>query len=201
MRVKNRVICLCVILLGLFMLPVNSWADLYDYIQPGATYSYTFDNQGEGWQNLSFNDSNWSVGKAPFSNVLGGDFGYNTYWPAGTDPYLRIAFNLGQPVDMKAYLGLDNGFDMWVNGSYITGRNAEGFTDRWEYVFDIADTYFKAGENVIALRLEDHGGATAFDMKLTGDAKGLETPEPASMLLLGSGLLGVFGLGYKKKEN
>ena len=45
--------------------------------------------------------------------------------------------------------------------------NAEEYTFRWEYSGDFGAALVP-GVNVIAVALEDHGGATAFDMEITG---------------------------------
>jgi hypothetical protein len=81
-------------------------------------------------------------------------------------------------VDLSGYnpntigydLGVDNGFELLVNGNPVTSNNAEGYTYRWEYSGSISPGFLVPGVNDILVKLEDHGGLTAFDMQITGDA-------------------------------
>ena len=184
----------------------SAYAANIDYIAPGDTWRYICTGPGvacpahSDFQSTSFDDSSWLVGNAPFSNVGSDDFAANTDWTAGFDPVVRHTFTLGTPVDMTAELGVDNGYDLYVNGVLVSSANAEGFTSRWEYIVHIPASMFLVGSNVIALQLEDHGGSTAFDMHLFGDSRGLPSvPEPSTWLLLGTGLVGL--LAYRARRD
>jgi hypothetical protein len=112
-------------------------------------------------------------------------------------------------------MAVDNGIQsLYVNGVLGTGSfNREGQAFRWEHVFDIPAAYTFAGENVLALQLEDHGGATGFVMMLTADDAAqnptfttLEpplpptaVPEPATLGLFGLGLAGI--ARYRRRKN
>jgi hypothetical protein len=63
-------------------------------------------------------------------------------------------------------LGVDNGFKLYANGMLVRSGRKGGYTYRWEYAggFDAALT---EGPNVIAVALDDWGGLTAFDMRIT----------------------------------
>ena len=97
-------------------------------------------------------------------------------------------------------LGVDNGFKLYVNGDYVAGANAEGYTWRWEYSGDFSGVSLNQGLNVFAVALEDHGGFTAFDMQITG-TPGTPVPEPTTMLLLGPGLVGIAWFRRKFRKN
>lgn len=173
-------------------------------LAPGSNWEYTFSNptSDSGWDTTT---GGWKTGNAPFGNNTGGyasdpakDFDYKTYWPVDTHIWIRTA------VDFTGYdlssirwdLGADNGFALYLNGNFIAGDNAEGYTYRWEYSGNFGSSAI-SGNNVIALELEDHGGLTAFDMQVTGDPN--PVPEPTSLLLLGSGL-GAIGLAAWRKR-
>jgi hypothetical protein len=180
------------------------------------------------WFTYGFNDSGWFSGAAPFTSSpgnpastfgadlanAGAPFGgpapaipsSGTAWtPQGGafpgDPYVRIHFNLPTQQALTVWIAIDNGINsMYLNGVLATaGVNAEGQGFRWESVFDIGAQYTFAGDNVLALQLEDHGGATAFMAMITSDDTASNPvftnnppppslPEPGSLALLGLGL-------------
>ena len=77
---------------------------------------------------------------------------------------------------------MDNGFKLYLNGNLVASDNAEGFTSRWEY--SGALTGALPGNNIVALALEDHGGATAFDMQITGNSIPTGVPDSGPTLAL-----------------
>jgi hypothetical protein len=145
-------------------------------LQPWSEYQYSF---------APINDPNWNTttigwvtGFSPFGNTNFSDgtsnFNYQTYWPSdgadGNDLYVRKEFDLSNfnISTINWYLGIDNGYELYINGHLISSDNAEGFTYRWEYSGTIPSQYLNPGINVVALALEDHGGLTAFDLMMTG---------------------------------
>jgi hypothetical protein len=161
-------------------------------LAPGATWNYTFTNPGSGLGWTTGAGTFPSNGAAPFGNQSGGDFGFHTFWPAdgsdGDDLWVRRTFDTTGFIlpSITWNLGVDNGFKLYVNGVLVQAANAEGFTFRWEYGGSLAP-YVTPGTNWVAVALEDHGGATAFDMQIEGST----VPEPGTLLLLGSGLVGL----------
>jgi hypothetical protein len=167
-----------------------------DVIQaPGAVWEYTFSTPSDvNWKTGA--GGGFATGTAPFGNTSGGDFGYSTFWGAdggdGVDVYLRRTLDLtGYDLSTIAWdLGVDNGFALYANGVLVGAANAEGFTSRWEYTGGFGSSLV-AGINYIAVELEDHGGATAFDMQIRGE-RSTSVPDAGStlgLLLLSAGLL------------
>src|SRR5262249_23499520 len=157
-------------------------------LAPGHTWEYTFTDPTStepNWKTTTGLGGIWVAGPAPFGNATGVDsnFDYVTYWPSdgsdGDDVWLRTSLNLtGFDLSSVTWdLGVDNGYKLYANGVLVGSGNAEGYTYRWEYSGGFAGNLV-AGNNVIAVELEDHGGLTAFDMQITGN-RVTTTPEPA----------------------
>lgn len=204
------------------------------YIDQNASYRYV--NAGtatvavpSNWFAYGFDDSTWTAGSGPFSSGGSGTFGADlgnvngpfapgatqplpstfTSWAVNADPYVRYQFTLAAPTALTLWMAVDNGISsIYLNGVSTTATfNAEGQAFRWEHVLDIGESYTFTGVNVLALQLEDHGGATAFDMMLTGNDEASHTvfstnppptpptrsnnvPEPGTLALLALGMLG-----------
>jgi hypothetical protein len=115
----------------------------------------------------------WAVGRAPFGNQFDASgsntFSYRTYWPEKSFLYVRkkIFLNAKDLTSLNWYLGVDNGYKLYVNGTLVSSKYEEGYTNNWEYQGAIPRQFLKLGENIISLELQDGGGLTAFDMVLT----------------------------------
>ncbi len=180
-------------------------------LSPHSTWEYTFTNPtGDAtWNTTTGVAGIWSAGSAPFGNHTGpfgadvaGDFSFATLWAAdgsdGDDLWVRKSVDLtGFDLSSVAWdLGVDNGYKLYLNGALVSGANGEGYTFRWEYSGGFAGLL--PGVNVIGVALEDHGGLTAFDMQITGDAA--VVPEPGTLMLLGNGLVGLVSLARRRRR-
>jgi len=140
-------------------------------VKPHDFYKYSLSSPPAGWQSSY---GRWTISQAQFGNNIGGyptsDFDYKTYWPANRFLYLRkqtelTAFALETLI---WYLGVDNGYRLYVNGHLVSEAYADGYTFRWEYSGTINPVHLNPGINIIAIECEDRGGLTAFDMMITG---------------------------------
>lgn len=167
-------------------------------IPTGSSWEYTFDDPTGTLPDWRTTTGGWSTGNAPFGNKKGynADFDWVTYWPVYEKLWLRTSIDLTSYdlSTIKWYLGVDNGFSLYANGNEVAKGYAEGYADRWEYSGSIPKDFLLNGINIIALKLEDTGGYTAFDMKVTQSP----APEPGTVYLLGMGLLGLLGFAKRK---
>lgn len=162
------------------VLPENA---TYRYVN--ATPATTIASIPGNWFDFGFNDSAWYVGQGAFGASFGGNlsnaagaqtpnaasFTNATAWSVNYDPYLRAHFSLAAPTNLTIWIAVDNGVNaLAINGVLSTfSFNAEGAAFRWEHVIDVPAAYTQAGDNVIALQVEDHGGGTGFAMVITED--------------------------------
>lgn len=179
------------------LLAAAAGAAAVDVIVPeNATYRYvnataetTIDPVPADWFEPSFDDSTWFVGPGAFGTGFGTDlanaaevgaeeFPGGTVWSTNADPYLRTTFTLTEPTALTVWIAVDNGIQsLYLNGVLSIGNvNLEGAAYRWEHVFDVDASLTQAGENTIALQLEDHGGATGFAMLVTTDDDTVNPP-------------------------
>jgi hypothetical protein len=167
---------------GLFIcLPENA---LYRYVN--ATPATTIASIPPNWFAVDFDDSEWFQGFGAFGTSFGSNlpnasgpetpnapgFPGGTAWSVNFAPFLRTYFDLSAPTPLTIWLAVDNGINsLYINGVLATAViNAEGAAFRWEHVIDVPASLTTAGENQVALQLEDHGFATAFAMAITARA-------------------------------
>jgi hypothetical protein len=93
-------------------------------------------------------------------------------------------------------LGVDNGLFVWIDGIFKLGAMAPYGSNLGEYHLDLGS--LSAGKHFVQILREDHGGSTDFDILAKGDVNPARVPEPGTMLLVGTGLLGMIGLGRKR---
>ncbi len=193
-------LCLC---LGLF----QSIAVADIILPPHSYWWYSFERPRNSNWRTSWNWADlkgWHFGFAPFGNDdghLGADFKYNTYWPSdwtkhNDDLWVKRRINLSG-YDLSSvhwYIGVDNGFKLYLNGTDIGGRWDDGYTYRWEYSGLFLSRLLQPGWNTVALALDDGGWATAFDMMITADKLPPPPPSDSTVPELNSLFLFIIGI-------
>jgi len=162
---EMRIASMFIIIFGILTSAIADVGQI-EYIKSSDTWKYTHkDLLPEIASSYTLNDRHWKTGRAPFSSLKSGDFAHRTYWPLNTSFWVRKSAFIKRSADLKVYLAVDNGFELYWNGVFIR-KEYGGSTYRWEYSFTIPSSVVRKGKNIIAIRLIDNGGIDAFDMKL-----------------------------------
>ncbi len=121
-------------------------------------------------------------------------------WAVNSETAIVYAFDAGPTglVDFHVDLGVDNGIYVWLDGDYLFGAMAPGHAYPWEYDIDLASV--APGTHYLQILREDHGGGTGYAIYAEGDYAAAPVPEPATLVLLGSGLAGIAGYGRKRRR-
>jgi len=177
---------LLILLFGLVVSMIVPAAAQEVILPPGSVWEYTFSDptSDPAWNVTTA--GGWSRGAAPFgtSPGLNADFEARTQWKAdgsdGDDLWVKTVVNLSKydHSSVKWHLGVDNGYTLYINGLRVSSGNAEGYTVRWEYSGQFPVELLRPSDNIVAVALEDHGGATAFDMQITGEVAGPNNRQP-----------------------
>jgi RHS repeat-associated protein len=138
---------------------------------------------------IGYDDSNFSIGQAPFTNVVGG-FGCcdcpivgKTLFPTFGIMDLRQTVTLPAGAsDVQALVAIDNDFTLWVNGTEVINQDNEGCSQYWNYTVPIPSNLLQAGTNLIAVQARDRGLDTGFDLSLTGPAS-LIPAKPLTLIM------------------
>ncbi|MGY4386599.1 hypothetical protein ACVWYN_003654 [Pedobacter sp. UYP24] len=133
--------------------------------EKGYEMRYTEAKPASGWNGENFEDANWKVGKAPFTdnNETAG-----TLWRS-KEIWTRRTFELKDAVDMNALflkINHDDYIEVYLNGELI--YNCECWLNRMSY-FSIAKLKggLKNGRNVLAIHCQNVGGGSWLDAGLS----------------------------------
>jgi len=171
------------------------------YQASGSDLTWAWHEAGTGVEAATYGSFDWSKmstapsGQGPFGLNL-----YDTYAHFPTTWDLNSGLALEKTVTINGtisnatlYFEIDNGIAIFINGTKVFGQNFENALGTG--TLDISSALFHAGNNVIDILAEDHGGQNMVDLKLTGDVTSQSAvPAPATILLLGPGFAGLAAL-------
>jgi WD40 repeat protein/serine/threonine protein kinase len=142
---------------------IRSTLNLGDEIVPESAQWHYTTTAYEAWKQNTFDDSDWSIGQAPFGlDTTYLDFSSgrspNTLW-WDKDIWLRVTFrmeddDIDKPLILNAYV--NDYAEVFLNGIQAAQKEVHRPSHWWEGVVEVAsDAKLKRGENVLAVHCQN----------------------------------------------
>jgi len=157
----------------------------------GSSWKYLDNgsNQGTAWRTVGFNDASWSVGNSELGYGDGDEATVVSYGPNSSNKYITTYFRKTINIpDPSIYTNFtftvlhDDGSVVYVNGVEVGRSNMPGGTPSYTtlassavedptYTFNVANTAFVPGNNVIAIEVHQ-SSASSTDISLNVELRG-----------------------------
>ena len=121
------------------------------------------------WTNISYDDSKWATGKAPFSDDKDEA---KTLWKS-KDIWIRRSFSLANINLNKLFLKLhhDDNIEVYLNGDKIYSCNCWNGKFENHPIDDVVKNKLKKGKNVLAIHCANTAGGAWLDAGLLNEPK------------------------------
>lgn len=126
-----------------------------------------------GWEDISFDDSNWKTGAAPFTSNKKNS---GTLWDTH-DLWTRRVFNLDKTNFSKLFLKLnhDDNIEVYVNGQQV--YQYTGWIHKYQYIpLDAKKLNLKKGKNVLAIHIANTAGGAFLDAGIVSEPEMKKNP-------------------------
>ena len=149
--------------------------DLYllpDSRTSGQTWEYTFENPGDNWFEIGFDDSKWKKGPGGFGSSGTPNAHVRTNWNT-QGIWLRKDFRLTTiPENLTLHIHHDEDVEIHLNGSLI--HRAKSYTTNYIKIDALAKAEFflQTGKNTLAVHCKQTGGGQYIDIGLSTDTSG-----------------------------
>jgi hypothetical protein len=123
---------------------------------------YTFEQPSSGWEKLSFNDSQWKEGKAPFVSRAAG---VSTIWIT-KEIWVRREFILTEDIssqDLMLQYSFNDSADIRINGIPVLLTDEKGNKDQLVPISEIVKKSLKTGKNIITAHSYNKSGIAILD--------------------------------------
>ncbi|TBN38688.1 VPLPA-CTERM sorting domain-containing protein [Paracoccus subflavus] len=136
---------------------------------------------------------------APGGAWSAGPVGIPASWPINSETAIiyELDGGVGGIGNVSASFGVDNGLFVWLNGTFLGGYLRPGGVSPGEFTLSLGS--LGSGMNYLQILREDHGGASGYDVSVTGDMNPAPIPLPASGLLLAGGAAALAGLRRRRR--